>query len=1298
MIETYTVKKGDTLAKVADFFDVSVKQLKDYNAPTLGLNDRFDVGLQLRNPNEIPMLVNAAVQNGATITDIASVLKITEDDARTIYDIQAEEVLQEEEPEVVIPKETLKEIQVLAQRRDPELFPVNVTAQRRDPELFPVNVTAQRRDPELFPVNVTAQRRELELPDVIIPDEALEEIQVLAKRRESDLPDVTIPEETLKEIQVLAQRRDPELFPVNVTAQRREGLYPKDMYRSDGSVKSARGFLGPVQSEDGRAMTEYSIGVQINGKETQIPSMVPGLTEDEIKSLTQGNMPESVAVKAKAHAVKRLAEGRSPFYQDGEEKADKEKLFPITVEAEMRQAEDLAKVQQEGIVFPKETMELLQQIRAEEKQNSKNAWRNVAKGLTMSAFDELEAFVASQVNDTPYVAEKARIKEEMDEYALYNPAASIAQEAIGLIPGSIASTKALVSMGVVKLPAQGAIEAGAYGFNSGDSVEERLILGGSSAVIGGAVGKVFEKMFDSTLVPQTSNAGGLKSMETDALQSEVSAQKIMTAPANMSDDEVVTQLLIRESEYLADVIGRQGAKPAEVGNTLLRLSQAARNMGVSPRQIDRVLNDKKIRDLTRLPDDVFTDPYALNAFRQDLLDNTAGRLQLDIGRTIPEAQSLIVKFRRLASPLATLAETAVGTAFSSRIVRGMNRVVRGQTQLDDAWKGMEQLRNLADDVKFNDLMLDAVNATNIGQKAATKAFETAKKYADAKIGKGAGDRLQKFFDDGVAFNSRYRREVTSGELSPIWMHSSTKAAAEDVSLRVNRARAAGKTEDAASKDRLRRSMEEERAKPLDKQKTYENIFDSHWRWQRETLTRMELGKQLGFRTSGKPVFAEMAYDDLPKRLQKAVDNESMTLMEASVYSSLTSSLRKKVDAKKMTVFDAAAKMEQQSFKLFDEKVITETLKREGYSDLQIKNAVEILDDLGVNAQRGMSQELDVVRNLGYVGTIANPYGALMNVHDLFNAAFEFGVGNVLKSVFDKTGIRFTADDMGLAQQVYGEFVRKAVRGDKKVLGSDFIDKIVKGSDDLLQWSMKASGFSGLDKYGKGKIMGASFRKARQDIKSGEFDSKWQYTFSKGELDQLRRDIASGNTDSELVRDMVMFDLFKLQPINAAAQTSYGLANPNARLFYMLKGFAIKQFDLMERRIFNEWKKGNKKEALTNAMKYLVISGGGYGVVNEARQVLKGEAPDPAEAAVGALYQVGSVLTFGAMGANDYGYAKFMEDPGQAMMVNIFPPFAATLPAAVLEDMADVVTKGDPLPDETIYALPVVGKTLKAVFD
>ena len=228
-------------------------------------------------------------------------------------------------------------------------------------------------------------------------------------------------------------------------------------------------------------------------------------------------------------------------------------------------------------------------------------------------------------------------------------------------------------------------------------------------------------------------------------------------------------------------------------------------------------------------------------------------------------------------------------------------------------------------------------------------------------------------------------------------------------------------------------------------------------------------------------------------------------------------------------------------------------------------------------------------------------------------------------------------------------------------------------------------------------MGASYNKARQDIADGSFDTKWQYSFSKPEIQQLKKDIADGVTDSELVRDLVMFDLFKLQPINAAAQTAAGLANPNARIFYMLKGFAIKQFDLMERRIYREWKAGNKKQALENLAKYVVLSGGGYGVVNEARQVLKGEAPDPAEGAVSALYQLGSVVTFGAMGANDYGYDKFMNDPLDAMAKNLLPPLGATLPGAVLKDIADAFRTGDPLPDETIYALPIVGKTLKGVF-
>ena len=99
------------------------------------------------------------------------------------------------------------------------------------------------------------------------------------------------------------------------------------MYRSDGSKKSARGYLGPVENKvQGGTMTEVSVGMEINGKEMEVPTMVPTLTEKEIQTLANmqlegnaKNIPESIIIKAKQHALQRIEKGLSPFYQDGEE-------------------------------------------------------------------------------------------------------------------------------------------------------------------------------------------------------------------------------------------------------------------------------------------------------------------------------------------------------------------------------------------------------------------------------------------------------------------------------------------------------------------------------------------------------------------------------------------------------------------------------------------------------------------------------------------------------------------------------------------------------------------------------------------------------------------------------------------------------------------------------------------------------------------------------------------------------------------------------------------------------------------
>jgi hypothetical protein len=83
--------------------------------------------------------------------------------------------------------------------------------------------------------------------------------------------------------------------------------------RADGTRKG-RGFLGELRTPDGQAMTELSVGVNIGGKEVEIPTIVPTLTPKEIEYLRTGGEPtQEIISKAAAHAQERLAQGQSPF-------------------------------------------------------------------------------------------------------------------------------------------------------------------------------------------------------------------------------------------------------------------------------------------------------------------------------------------------------------------------------------------------------------------------------------------------------------------------------------------------------------------------------------------------------------------------------------------------------------------------------------------------------------------------------------------------------------------------------------------------------------------------------------------------------------------------------------------------------------------------------------------------------------------------------------------------------------------------------------------------------------------------
>jgi hypothetical protein len=91
--------------------------------------------------------------------------------------------------------------------------------------------------------------------------------------------------------------------------------------RPDKTAKGA-GYFGEIKRPDGNVMTEISIGVGLNGKETLIPLVVPTLNKSELNYLMRADpqskmfmerMPKSIMDKAVDHAVTRMKENKSPF-------------------------------------------------------------------------------------------------------------------------------------------------------------------------------------------------------------------------------------------------------------------------------------------------------------------------------------------------------------------------------------------------------------------------------------------------------------------------------------------------------------------------------------------------------------------------------------------------------------------------------------------------------------------------------------------------------------------------------------------------------------------------------------------------------------------------------------------------------------------------------------------------------------------------------------------------------------------------------------------------------------------------
>lgn len=288
----------------------------------------------------------------------------------------------------------------------------------------------------------------------------------------------------------------------------------------------------------------------------------------------------------------------------------------------------------------------------------------------------------------------------------------------------------------------------------------------------------------------------------------------------------------------------------------------------------------------------------------------------------------------------------------------------------------------------------------------------------------------------------------------------------------------------------------------------------------------------------------------------------------------------------------------------------------------------------------------------YLSTLANPKSAITQLGDLGMSAIVNGNKNSIASVL-KTKVA-TIEDLGL-DDIAAEM------------------QSVSGLSKILNFSLKYTGFKAMDRLGKETLINSSLRKAKQMVKSKTGEAALRNKYGKVFGDEYDNFVADLKADkmTDNVKYYMFNELSDVQPITLSEMPRYYLENPNGRVFYALKSFTLKQLDVMKRRIYDQWKAGNKKQALKNATAYVTIMSAANTGADQLKNIIQGREVR--------LENIPDEMVFNVLkmfGGSEYLYNNYISKGklGEAAIETVAPPL--DLITSVVEDGIRLASEED----------------------